>query len=43
MAVGNAATAVLVEKEVSTTKQLKTFLSRYFYLCMSLVTATLAV
>ena len=42
MATGNAAVAVRVEK-TSTTKQLKTFLSRYFYSCMSLVMAGLVV
>jgi hypothetical protein len=43
MAVGNAATAVSVEREVSTTNRFKTFLSRYFYFCMSLVMAALVV
>ena len=43
MAVGNAGLAVRIEKEASTTKQLKTFLSRYFYLCMALVMAGLVV
>ena len=42
MVTGNAGLAPL-EKEASTTKQLKTFLSQYFYLCMSLVLAVLVV
>ncbi len=36
MAIGNAAFAARIEKEVSATNRLKTFLSRYFYFCMSL-------
>ena len=43
MAVGNAALTARIEKEASTTKQFKTFLSRYFYLCMSLVFAALVI
>ena len=41
MATGNAALAL--EKKSAATAQLKIFLSRYFYLCMSLVVATLVV
>jgi len=43
MAVGNAGFAASIEKDLSTTKPLKTFLSRYFYFSMSLVMAGLAV
>ncbi len=43
MAVGNAAIAARLQKEVSTTSQFKTFLSRYFYFCMSLVMAALVI
>lgn len=43
MAAGNAAIAARIEKQASTTKQFKTFLSRYFYFCMSLLMAGLAV
>jgi FtsH-binding integral membrane protein len=43
VATGNAAVAVRIQKEVSTRKRLKTFLSRYFYLCLSLVMAWLVV
>jgi hypothetical protein len=43
VAIGDAGLATSIEKEASSTKQLKTFLSRYFYLCMSLVMATLVV
>lgn len=43
MAVGNAGLAVGLQKQVSTTSQLKRFLSRYFYFCMSLVFAGLVV
>jgi FtsH-binding integral membrane protein len=43
MAIGNAGLAVVAERESSTTTQLKTFLSRYFYFCMSLVLAGLVV
>jgi hypothetical protein len=42
VATGNAAVAVQIER-ASTSKQLKTFLSRYFYFCMSLVMAGLVV
>jgi hypothetical protein len=42
VATGNAAVAVRVEK-TGTTRQLKIFLSRYFYFCMSLVMAGLVV
>lgn len=42
MATGNAAIAVRVEK-ASAARPLKTFLSRYFYFCMSLVMAALIV
>jgi len=41
VAIGNAGLAVPIEKEASATKQFKAFLSRYFYLCMSLVLAAL--
>lgn len=43
MAIGNAALAARIEREASRTRQLKPFLSRYFYLCMSLVMAGLVV
>lgn len=43
MAIGNAALAARIEKEASTTQQFKTFLGRYFYLCMSLVFAALVI
>jgi hypothetical protein len=43
VAIGNAAIAARIDKQVSTTKPLKTFLSQYFYLCMSLVMAVLVV
>lgn len=43
MATANAAVAARIEKEVSAKKQLKIFLSRYFYFCMSLVMAGLVV
>ena len=43
MAIGNVGLAARIEKEASTTKQLKTFLSRYFYLFMSLAMAGLVV
>ena len=43
LAIGNAGLVAPVAKEASTTKQLKTFLSRYFYFCMSLVMAGLVV
>ncbi|HTZ88799.1 MAG TPA: hypothetical protein VMA71_00585 [Alloacidobacterium sp.] len=41
MATANAAVAARVDKRVSKDKRFKTFLSRYFYLCMSLVMAGL--
>ncbi len=43
MASENAELAAPIEEESSATKQLKAFSSRYFYLCMSLVMATLVV
>ena len=43
MAIGNAGLAARVEKEASTTRQLKTFFSQYFYFCMSLALAALVV
>jgi len=43
VAIGNAAFAARIDKPVSTTSPLKTFLSRYFYFCMSLVLAGLVV
>ena len=43
MAIGNVGLATGIEREASTTKQLKTFLGRYFYLCMSLVLAALVI
>ncbi len=43
MAIGNATLAARIGKEASTTNRLKTFLSCYFYLCMSLVLAALVV
>jgi hypothetical protein len=43
MAVGNVGFAARLEKETSAMTQLKRFLSRYFYLCMSLVMAGLVV
>lgn len=43
MAIGNAGLAARIAKETSTTNQPKTFLSRYFYLCMSLVLAALVI
>ena len=43
MAIGNAGFAVGVGKEGSATKSLKRFLSRYFYFCMTLLMAVLAV
>jgi FtsH-binding integral membrane protein len=41
MAIGEIGLATRVDKEVSTAQRLKTFLSRYFYLCMGLVMAGL--
>lgn len=43
MAVGNPGLAAPIQKEVSATNPLKAFLSRYFYLSMSLVLAALVV
>ena len=43
MAIGDTAVAVPVQEKVSTRNQLKMFLSRYFYFCMSLVMAGLVV
>ena len=43
MSIGSVGFAARTEKETSTTKQLKTFLSRYFYLCMSPAMAGLVV
>ena len=43
MAIGNATFAARIEKEAGTTNPLKTFLSRYFYFCMSLLLAGLVV
>lgn len=43
MAVGNVRLAAGIENEASTTNPLKTFLSRYFYLSMSLVLAGLVI
>ena len=43
MAVGNVELAARLEKETSARAQLKGFLSRYFYLCMSLVMPGLVV
>src|SRR5215469_784169 len=41
MAVGNAGLASRLDKETTAVPQLKRFLSRYFYFCMSLVFAGL--
>jgi hypothetical protein len=43
VAVGNPGFATVAEKKAATAKQLKIFLSRYFYLCMALVMAGLVV
>jgi len=43
MAIGNAGLAARLEEKTSTAVQLKRFLSRYFYFCMSLVFAGLVV
>jgi FtsH-binding integral membrane protein len=43
MAISNAGAAVLVGKESGASRRLRNFLSRYFYLCMSLVLAGLVV
>jgi len=43
VAIGNVRLAAGIEKEASTTQQFKAFLSRYFYLCMSLVLAAIVI
>jgi hypothetical protein len=43
VAIGNAALAARIDEETSTANQLRTFLSRYFYFCMSLVLAAVVV
>ena len=43
MAIGNVGVAARIEKEASAADLLKTFQSRYFYLCMSLVFAALVI
>jgi hypothetical protein len=43
VAIGNPAIATRIEQQASTTTQFKTFLSRYFYLCMSLLLAALVI
>ncbi len=43
MAIANAGLAARIEKEAGITKQFKTFLSRYFYLCMSVVLAAVVI
>jgi hypothetical protein len=43
VAVGNVRLAAGIEKEARATNWLKTFLSRYFYFCMSLVSAALVI
>jgi hypothetical protein len=43
VAIGNVGLAARIEKEASTTKQIKPFLGRYFYLCTSLVLAALVI
>jgi len=43
VAVGNAGLVARIEKQATTTNPLKTFLSRYFYLCMSLILAALVI
>jgi hypothetical protein len=43
VAIGDAGLAARIPKEISTNQSFKTFLSRYFYLCMSLVLAILVV
>jgi hypothetical protein len=43
MAIGEIGLATRIDKEVTTTQRFKTFLSRYFYLCMGLVMAGLVV
>jgi len=43
VAIGNAGLAARIEREASTTTKFKTFLGRYFYLCMSLVLAAIVI
>jgi hypothetical protein len=43
VAIGNVGVAARIETKVSTTNPLKAFLSRYFYLCMSLLMASIVV
>jgi hypothetical protein len=43
VAVANPGLAASMAKEVSTTSRFKAFLSRYFYLCMALVLASLVI
>jgi hypothetical protein len=43
VAIGTATLAAGIEKESGTTRQFKTFVCRYFYLCMSLVLAALVI
>jgi hypothetical protein len=43
VAIANAGLVGRIEKETTTASQFKTFLSRYFYLCMSLVLAALVI
>jgi hypothetical protein len=43
MAIGEIGLSTRIDKQVSTTQRLKTFLGRYFYLCMGLVMASLVV
>jgi hypothetical protein len=43
VAIGNVGIATRTEKETSTTTKFKAFLSRYFYLCMSLLLAVLVI
>jgi hypothetical protein len=43
MAIGNAALPARIEKQASAATQFKTFLARYFYLCMALVLAALVI
>ncbi len=43
VAIGDTGLTARIEREASATNQFKTFLSRYFYFCMSLVLAALVV
>ncbi len=43
MAIGDAGLTARIEREASATNQFKAFLSRYFYFCMSLVSAALVI